>query len=91
MVNQQWFLPLLKEVERKRKLPGDAEGNLIRETMDRDKLIEDLHTIDRLLDGLIVRTQEKLDKNRKIRKLLKLPQTVHNKTRITNYIKNGTQ
>jgi|TARA_R100000455_G_C6249610_1_gene106555 hypothetical protein len=82
---------LLKEVERKRKLPGDAEGNLIRETMDRDKLIEDLHTIDRLLDGLIVRTQEKLDKNRKIRKLLKLPQTVHNKTRITNYIKNGTQ
>jgi len=85
------LLPLLKEVERKRKLPGDAEGNLIRETMDRDKLIEDLHTIDRLLDGLIVRTQEKLDKNRKIRKLLKLPQTVHNKTRITNYIKNGTQ
>ncbi len=82
---------MLKEVERKRKLPGDAEGNLIRETMDRDKLIEDLHTIDRLLDGLIVRTQEKLDKNRKIRKLLKLPQTVHNKTRITNYIKNGTQ
>ena len=59
--------------------------------MDRDKLIEDLHTIDRLLDGLIVRTQEKLDKNRKIRKLLKLPQTVHNKVRITNYIKNGTQ
>ena len=82
---------MLKEVERKRKLPGDAEGNLIRETMDRDKLIEDLHTIDRLVDGLIVRTQEKLDKNRKIRKLLKLPQTVHNKTRITNYIKNGTQ
>ena len=80
-----------REVGRKRKLPGDAEGNLIRETMDRDKLIEDLHTIDRLLDGLIVRTQEKLDKNRKIRKLLKLPQTVHNKTRITNYIKNGTQ
>ena len=59
--------------------------------MDRDKLIEDLHTIDRLLDGLIVRTQEKLDKNRKIRKLLRLPQTVHNKVRITNYIKNGTQ
>lgn len=80
-----------REVGRKRKLPGDAEGNLIRETMDRDKLIEDLHTIDRLLDGLVVRTQEKLDKNRKIRKLLKLPQTVHNKTRITNYIKNGTQ
>ena len=85
------LLHLQREVGRKRKLPGDAEGNLIRETMDRDKLIEDLHTIDRLLDGLVVRTQEKLDKNRKIRKLLKLPQTVHNKTRITNYIKNGTQ
>jgi len=59
--------------------------------MDRDKLIEDLHTIDRLLDGLIGRTQETLDRNRQIRKLLKLPQTVHNKVRITNYIKNGTQ
>ena len=59
--------------------------------MDRDKLIKDLYTIDRLLDGLIVRTQETLEKNRKIRKLLKLPQTVHNKTRITNYIKNGTE
>ena len=80
-----------REVGRKRKLLGDAEGNLKKETMDRDKLIRDLHTIDRLLDGLIVRTQEKLEKNRKIRRLLKLPQTVHNKTRITNYIKNGTQ
>ena len=59
--------------------------------MDRDKLIKDLYTIDRLLDGLIVRTQETLENNRKIRKLLKLPQTVHNKTRITNYIKNGTE
>lgn len=59
--------------------------------MDRDKLIKDLHTIDRLLDGLIIRTQETLENNRKIRKLLKLPQTVHNKTRITNYIKNGTE
>ena len=59
--------------------------------MDRDKLIKDLYTIDRLLDGLIIRTQETLENNRKIRKLLKLPQTVHNKTRITNYIKNGTE
>ena len=59
--------------------------------MDRDKMIKDLHIINHLLDGLIARTQETLENNRKIRKLLKLPQTVHNKTRITNYIKNGTE
>ena len=82
---------MLSEVERKRELPGDAEGSPIRETMDRENLIKDLHTIDRLLDGLITRTEEQINRNRKIRKLLKLPKTVHNKVRLTNYIKNGTQ
>jgi len=82
---------LLSEVERKRELPGDAEGNPIRETMDRKELIEDLYLIEQLLNELVDRTQKKLDNSKKIRKLLKLPQTVHNKARITNYIKNGTQ
>ena len=59
--------------------------------MDRDKLIEELYMIDQLLDELIDRTRENLDNNRQIRKLLKLPKTVHNKVRIKNYMKNGTE
>jgi hypothetical protein len=59
--------------------------------MDRQKIIKDLHVIKHLLTNLSGKTRERLEENRKIRKLLKLPYTVHNKTRITNYIKNGTQ
>ncbi|MAJ57167.1 MAG: hypothetical protein CMI74_03765 [Candidatus Pelagibacter sp.] len=59
--------------------------------MDRQKLIKDLHVIEHLLANLSEKTRERLEENRKIRKLLKLPSTVHNKIRITNYIKNGTQ
>jgi hypothetical protein len=59
--------------------------------MDRQKLIKDLHVIKSLLTNLSEKTRERLEDNRKIRKLLKLPFTVHNKTRITNYIKNGTE
>ena len=80
-----------REVERKKLLPGDAEGNPIRETMNREELIKDLKVISTLLEELAGRTEQKLKENRKIRGLLKLPRTVHNKVRITNYIKNGTQ
>jgi len=59
--------------------------------MNRKKLIQDLHVIAQLLDALVVRTQEKRERNKEVRKLLKLPRTVHNKVRITNYIKNGSQ
>ena len=82
---------MLSEVERKRLLPGDAEGNPKKETMDRQQLIEDLYLIEQLLNELVDRTQKKLDNSREIRKLLNLPRTVHNKTRLTNYIKNGTE
>ena len=91
MANQLMLLLLRREVERKKLLPGDAEGNPTRETMNREELIKDLKVISTLLDELAGRTEQKLKENRKIRGLLKLPRTVHNKARITNYIKNGTQ
>ena len=91
MANQLMLLLLRREVERKKLLPGDAEGNPIRETMNREELIKDLKVISTLLEELAGRTEQKLKENRKIRGLLKLPRTVHNKARITNYIKNGTQ
>ena len=81
---------LLSQKEREKQL-GDAEGNPKQETMNRKKLIQDLHVIAQLLDALVVRTQEKRERNKEVRKLLKLPRTVHNKVRITNYIKNGSQ
>ena len=59
--------------------------------MDRKNLIKDLHMINFLLEELVEKTKQKQERNRKIRKLLKLPKTVHNKIRLTNYIKNGTQ
>ena len=59
--------------------------------MDRKNLIKDLHLINFLLEELVEKTKQKQERNRKIRKLLKLPKTVHNKVRLTNYIKNGTQ
>jgi len=91
VANQLMLLLLRREVERKKLLPGDAEGNPIRETMNREELIKDLKVISTLLEELAGRTEQKLKENRKIRGLLKLPRTVHNKARITNYIKNGTQ
>jgi predicted nucleotidyltransferase len=59
--------------------------------MNRETFIEELHTIQRLLEGLRIRTRKTLKENRRIRKLLKLPDTVHNKTKLTNYLKNGTK
>jgi len=59
--------------------------------MNRKDLIKDLHIINVLLDELVGRTRDRQKQSRKIRKLLKLPRTVHNKVRLTNYIKNGTQ
>ena len=85
------MLLLQREVERKRLLPGDAEGNPEKETMKSKEFIKDLHVIKYLLEELVERTRHKQKSNRKIRKLLKLPRTVHNKVRITNYIKNGTE
>ena len=85
------FLLLQREVERRKRLLGDVEGNPKRKTMDRKNLIKDLHLIGYLLDELVDRTKRKQKRSRKIRKLLKLPKTVHNKARLTNYIKNGTQ
>lgn len=54
--------------------------------MKRDSFIKDLHVIGNLLDHLSKVTHKKLEENRKIRKLLELPNTVHNKTSLKNYL-----
>jgi len=58
--------------------------------MNRDTFIKELHIINNLLEQLVSKATNKLEENRKVRKLLKLPDTVHNKVKLTNYLKNGT-
>ena len=85
-------LLLLNEVEKRGELPEEEEGNLlVRETMKKEELIKELHLLNHLLDELVERTHEKICNSQKIRKLSQLPNTVHNKVRIRNYIKNGTE
>ena len=86
------MLLLLREVEKRGELPEEKEGNLlIRETMKKEELIKELHVLNHLLDELVERTHEKINNSQKIRKLSQLPNTLHNKVRIRNYIKNGTE
>ena len=86
------LLLLLREVEKRGELPEEKEGNLlIRETMKKEELIKELHVLNHLLDELVERTHEKIYNSQKIRKLSQLPNTLHNKVRIRNYIKNGTE
>ena len=54
--------------------------------MDRGTFIKELHIIAKLLDKLVENTAQKLEENRKVRKLLKLPSTVHNRTSLKNYL-----
>ncbi len=85
------LLLLPNEVEKRGELP-EKEGNLlVRETMKKEELIKELHLLNHLLDELVERTHEKICNSQKIRKLSQLPNTVHNKVRIRNYIKNGTE
>ena len=80
------------EVEKRGELPEEEEGNLlVRETMKKEELIKELHVLNHLLDELVERTHEKINNSQKIRKLSQLPNTLHNKVRIRNYIKNGTE
>ena len=58
--------------------------------MNRDTFIKELHIINNLLEQLVSKATNKLEENRKVRKLLKLPDTVHNKVKLTNYLKTGT-
>ena len=57
--------------------------------MDRDTFIKELHIIDKLLDKLIESTAQKIHENKEVRKLLNLPDTVHNKTKLSNYFRHG--
>jgi hypothetical protein len=59
--------------------------------MDRKTFIQELHIISQLLDKLAETTQQKLEENRKVRKLLNLPNTVHNKTSLKNYLNSTKQ
>ena len=54
--------------------------------MNRDTFVKELHIIDKLLDKLIESTAQKIQENRKVRKLLNLPSTVHNQTSLKNYL-----
>ena len=58
--------------------------------MNRKELIKDLQIIDILLKELVGRTKNQQKQIKKIRELSKLPKTVHNKARLTNYLRNGT-
>lgn len=51
-----------------------------------DKFVNDLKDLSKLLDGVVSKTYDKIEESREIRKLLNLPNTVHNKTRLTNYL-----
>ena len=59
--------------------------------MNRETFIRELHIIEKLLDKLIENTAQKIDENREVRKLLNLPDTVHNKTKLTNYFRHGNK
>ena len=59
--------------------------------MNRETFIKELHIIEKLLDKLIENTAEKIEQNREVRKLLNLPDTVHNKTKLTNYFRHGNK
>lgn len=55
--------------------------------MKRDeRFVDDLKDLSKLLDGVVSKTYDKIQENKKIRKLLNLPKTVHNKTRLANYL-----
>ena len=59
--------------------------------MNRETFIKELHIIEKLLDKLIENTAQKIDENREVRKLLNLPDTVHNKTKLSNYFRHGNK
>jgi len=79
------FQPLPKEAERGELVERNA-NLLIREHMKRKNLVKDLKILELLLDQLILKARSSLEDNRQIRKLLKLPNTVHNKTSLKNYL-----
>jgi benzoyl-CoA reductase/2-hydroxyglutaryl-CoA dehydratase subunit BcrC/BadD/HgdB len=59
--------------------------------MKREDLLKNLFVLNILLEELRKRTKSRLKENRKIRKLLKLPNTVPNKTSLKNYLNSTRQ
>ena len=58
--------------------------------MKDEGFIQDLKQLSRLLDGVISKTHTYIKENRKVRKLISLPPSVHNKTRLKNEIEKAT-
>lgn len=58
--------------------------------MKKEGFITDLKKLSRLLDGVTERTHTYIQENRKVRKLIDLRPTVHNKTRLKNEIEKAT-
>ena len=84
------FRLLLKEA-RKGELVERNAKLLTRKRMKREDLLKNLFVLNILLEELRIRTKGRLKENRKIRKLLKLPNTVHNKTSLKNYLNSTRQ
>ena len=59
--------------------------------MKRKNFIRDLKNLSNLLTAMSNRTKERLKESNNILKLLKLQPTVHNTTRLNNYLKDGTK
>ena len=58
--------------------------------MERECFITNLKKLSRLLDGVTERTHTYIQENRKVRKLIDLRPTIHNKTRLKNEIEKAT-
>ena len=58
--------------------------------MEREGFITNLKKLSRLLDGVTERTHTYIQENRKVRKLIDLRPTIHNKTRLKNEIEKAT-
>ena len=58
--------------------------------MEREGFITNLKKLSRLLDGVTERTHTYIQENRKVRQLIDLRPTIHNKTRLKNEIEKAT-
>ena len=59
--------------------------------MKRKNFIKDLQNLSAHLTAMSNKTKERLKESNNLLKLLKLEPTVHNKTRLNNYLKDGTK
>ncbi len=58
--------------------------------MKDEGFITDLKRLSRLLDGVISRTHTYIEESKKVRKLISLPPSIHNRTRLKNQIEKAS-